>query len=112
MTPPTQYAKCGRISIAYQVLGSGPIDLVHAHGWDSHLEYAWENPDYARFLRRLASFSRLIVSEGGYMAQVLGNCVSNANGGGCSGDWNCGVKTTTPPVLESILDISNNEGTC
>jgi hypothetical protein len=46
MTPPTQYAKCGRISIAYQVLGSGPIDLVYAHGWVSHLEYALENPDY------------------------------------------------------------------
>ena len=60
MTPPTQYAKCGRISIAYQVLGSGPIDLVYAHGWVSHLEYAWENPDYTRFFRRLASFSRLI----------------------------------------------------
>jgi pimeloyl-ACP methyl ester carboxylesterase/class 3 adenylate cyclase len=60
MTPPTQYAKCGPISIAYQVLGSGPIDLVYAHGWVSHLEHAWENPDYARFIRRLASFSRLI----------------------------------------------------
>lgn len=60
MTPHTQYAKCGRLSIAYQVMGSGPIDLVYAQGWVSHLEYAWENPDYARFLRRLAGFSRLI----------------------------------------------------
>src|SRR5688500_5083837 len=60
MTPQTQYAKCGRLSIAYQVTGSGPIDLVYAHGWLSHLEYAWETPDYARFFRRLASYSRLI----------------------------------------------------
>jgi pimeloyl-ACP methyl ester carboxylesterase/class 3 adenylate cyclase len=63
MIPQTQYAKCGRLSIAYQVLGSGPIDLVYAHGWVSHLEYAWENPDYARFFRRLASFSRLIMFD-------------------------------------------------
>jgi pimeloyl-ACP methyl ester carboxylesterase len=60
MIPITQYAKCGRLSIAYQVLGNGPIDLIFAHGWVSHLEYAWEHPDPARFFRRLASFSRLI----------------------------------------------------
>jgi len=60
MIPPTQYAKCGRLSIAYQVLGDGPVDLVYADGWLSHLEYAWESPDYARYIRRLASFSRLI----------------------------------------------------
>jgi pimeloyl-ACP methyl ester carboxylesterase len=60
MAPRTQYTKCGNLSIAYQVVGDGPIDLVYAHGWVSHLEYAWESPDYARFFRRLASFSRLI----------------------------------------------------
>ena len=60
MAPRTQYTKSGNVSIAYQVTGEGPIDLVYAHGWLSHLEYAWESPDYARFLRRLASFSRLI----------------------------------------------------
>src|SRR5262245_1193528 len=60
MAPRTQYAKCGDISIAYQTLGDGPTDLVYAQGWLSHIEFAWENPDYARFLTRLASFSRLI----------------------------------------------------
>src|SRR4029453_2539880 len=60
MAPRTQYTKSGNVSIAYQVTGEGPIDLVYAHGWLSHLEYAWESPDYARFLRRLSSFSRLI----------------------------------------------------
>jgi pimeloyl-ACP methyl ester carboxylesterase len=60
MGPRTLYTKCGNLSIAYQIVGDGPIDLVYASGWLSHLEYAWENPDYARFLRRLASFSRLI----------------------------------------------------
>jgi pimeloyl-ACP methyl ester carboxylesterase/class 3 adenylate cyclase len=60
MPPRTQYTKSSESSIAYQVLGDGPPDLVYAHGWLSHIEYAWENPDYARFLNRLASFARLI----------------------------------------------------
>src|SRR5262245_23926370 len=50
-------------SIAYQVVGEGPIDLVYSPGWISNVEYRWENPDYARFLRRLASFSRLILFD-------------------------------------------------
>src|SRR6185295_1967130 len=45
--------------VAYQVLGEGP-DLVFVSGWVSHVEVAWEVPPLARFLRRLASFARLI----------------------------------------------------
>ena len=60
MAPRTRYAKSGDLSIAYQVVGDGPIDLVHGPGSFSHLEYHWEDPHYAHFLRRLASFSRMI----------------------------------------------------
>lgn len=60
LSPRTLYAKSGDVSVAYQVLGDGPVDLVFAQGWITHLEYAWTNPDFARFLTRLASFSRLI----------------------------------------------------
>jgi pimeloyl-ACP methyl ester carboxylesterase len=64
MTPPeTKFAQSGDVSIAYQVLGQGPFDLVHAPGLVSHLEFAWENPAQARFLERLASFSRLILFD-------------------------------------------------
>ncbi len=49
--------------MAYQVLGDGPIDLVSIHGWLSNLEATWDQPLLARFLRRLASFSRLIVFD-------------------------------------------------
>jgi pimeloyl-ACP methyl ester carboxylesterase len=59
--PKTEYAKSGRTHIAYQVLGEGPLDLVYLHGWISHLELIWEQPAAARFLRRLASFTRLIL---------------------------------------------------
>jgi pimeloyl-ACP methyl ester carboxylesterase len=61
--PKTQYAKSGRANIAYQVLGEGPLDLVLVHGWISHLELLWEQPAAARALRRLASFSRLILFD-------------------------------------------------
>jgi class 3 adenylate cyclase len=63
MVPTTHYAKSGDVHIAYQVVGEGPVDLVLILGWFSHLEYQWEDPALARFLNRLASFSRLIVFD-------------------------------------------------
>ncbi len=61
--PSTHYAQSGDVSIAYQVLGDGPIDLVFVMGWVSHLDYFWREPSFARFLTRLASFSRLILFD-------------------------------------------------
>jgi class 3 adenylate cyclase len=63
MQPTTRYAKSGDVNIAYQVIGEGPLDLVYVPGWVSHLDLNWEEPDYARFLERLASFSRLIMFD-------------------------------------------------
>jgi pimeloyl-ACP methyl ester carboxylesterase len=61
--PDTRYARSEGVHIAYQVAGEGPIDLVFVPGWISHVELAWEFPPLARFLRRLASFSRLILFD-------------------------------------------------
>ena len=59
--PETHYAKTADgVHIAYQVLGTGPLDLVFNNSGVSHLDVEWEQPLLARFLRRLASFSRLI----------------------------------------------------
>ena len=63
MRPETKYAKSGDVYIAYQVVGQGPLDLVYVPGWISHVEYGWEEPSYARFLERLAAFSRLILFD-------------------------------------------------
>jgi len=60
VVPETSYATSGQIHIAYQVVGDGPIDLVFLPGSFSQVELPWEEPGYARFLSRLASFSRLI----------------------------------------------------
>ena len=61
--PETRYARSGDVNIAYQVMGEGTIDLVFVMGWVSHLEYFWTEPSFARFLTRLASFSRLILFD-------------------------------------------------
>jgi class 3 adenylate cyclase len=59
----TRYARSGDVSIAYQVVGEGPFDLVYVPGWVSNVELMWDEPDYAAFLERLASFSRLIIFD-------------------------------------------------
>ena len=59
-TPETRYAKSSEGFVAYQVVGDGPLDLVFITDWVTNLEVMWEDPSLARFLRRLASFSRLI----------------------------------------------------
>ena len=61
--PQTRYARAEDVSVAYQVLGDGPIDLVFFPGWFSHMDLQWQDPLLARWLRRLASFSRLILFD-------------------------------------------------
>jgi pimeloyl-ACP methyl ester carboxylesterase len=61
--PATKYARSGDVHIAYQVVGEGSQNLVLVPGWVSHVEYAWEDPSFSRFLQRLASFSRLILLD-------------------------------------------------
>jgi class 3 adenylate cyclase/dienelactone hydrolase len=61
--PETRYTKSGDVNIAYQVVGEGPLDLIWVPGWISNVEEGWEVPEYAHFLRRLASFSRLVLFD-------------------------------------------------
>ncbi len=61
--PQTKYVESGHVHIAYQVMGEGPIDLLFVGGFVSDLEQFWEEPDLARFFRRLASFARLILFD-------------------------------------------------
>ena len=57
----TQYALADDgVSLAYQMVGDGPIDLIFVPGWVNHLDWAWEYSGYAHLLDRLASFARLI----------------------------------------------------
>jgi pimeloyl-ACP methyl ester carboxylesterase len=61
--PETRYALSGEVSIAYQVVGEGPFDLVYVPGAVSNIELMWEDPPRAAFFWRLAAFARLIVFD-------------------------------------------------
>jgi DNA-binding SARP family transcriptional activator/pimeloyl-ACP methyl ester carboxylesterase len=57
-----RYARVGDVHVAYQVIGDGPIDLIAVPGFVSHLDMWWNAPTDT-LVRRLASFSRLILFD-------------------------------------------------
>jgi pimeloyl-ACP methyl ester carboxylesterase len=61
--PETRYARRTEGDIAYQVIGSGPIDVILFAGAEFPIDLIWEAPECARFLERLSSFSRLILFD-------------------------------------------------
>lgn len=61
--PMTRYARSGGLNIAYQAFGTGPVDLVLVPGFISHVEFAWQEPLLARFLRKLSAFTRVIAFD-------------------------------------------------
>jgi class 3 adenylate cyclase len=63
LQPETEYTKVGDDYIAYQVVGEGPRDLIYVAGLTSQVDLRWDFPPMARFLERLASFSRLIMFD-------------------------------------------------
>src|SRR5688500_11514520 len=63
MVSRTRHARSGEFSIAYQVAGDGPLDVVFVPGFVSHVELNWELPGWGPAWRRLSSFARLIVFD-------------------------------------------------
>jgi class 3 adenylate cyclase len=61
--PETRYASDGDVRIAYQVFGEGPVDLLFAIGGLIPVDIGWEDPGFARFMRRLATFSRVVIFD-------------------------------------------------
>lgn len=61
--PETAYANCGDLSLAYQVFGDGPVNLVFAGSFVSHVEMFWVLPEFEAFMARLASFSRVLIFD-------------------------------------------------
>ena len=61
--PPVRYATApGGVSIAYQVAGDGPVDLIIIPGFTSHLDVWWA-PWSGPLARRLMTFCRVIVFD-------------------------------------------------
>jgi pimeloyl-ACP methyl ester carboxylesterase len=84
MEAETRYADSDGVSIAYQVHGEGPLDLVFVPGFVSHVELFWDDPLTAAFLRRLSSFARVVIWD--------------KRGQGLSD------RTGRPPTLEDSMD--------
>ena len=57
------FARSGDVSIAYRVVGDGPVDLVYVQGAFTHLDVYWELPAFRRYCERLAEFSRLVLFD-------------------------------------------------
>ena len=58
-----RYAKSGALNIAYQVFGSGELNLVLIPGWASHVENIWTLPDFAAFAEKLSHFARVVMLD-------------------------------------------------
>ena len=59
----TSYAKCGDLSLAYQVFGDGPVELVVVAPFVSHIELAWTLPQFKAFVEQLATFCRVLLFD-------------------------------------------------
>ena len=63
MKPDTNYTKSGDVNIAYQVFGSGAIDLVYIPGWISNIDLIWDCPELVSFLNELGKIARIILFD-------------------------------------------------
>src|SRR5947209_10812518 len=61
--PETEFVHCGDIQIAYQVYGSGPVELVVCGGPAGHIEVFWEEPAVHRWYERLGRFARVAIFD-------------------------------------------------
>jgi pimeloyl-ACP methyl ester carboxylesterase len=63
MIPKIQYTKSGNLSIAYQVFGTGSIDLVYIPGWISNIDWMWACPELVDFFQELGKVVRIILFD-------------------------------------------------
>jgi class 3 adenylate cyclase len=61
--PTTRFTYVGGDRLAYQVFGVGSVDLVYVVGDTDTVDMVWDWPASAHFLRRLASFARVIMFD-------------------------------------------------
>jgi pimeloyl-ACP methyl ester carboxylesterase len=61
--PETSYASCGDLSLAYQVFGDGPVELVYVGSFVSHVELFWTVPEFEAFMEPLSTFCRVLLFD-------------------------------------------------
>ena len=74
----TSYAACGDLSLAYQVFGDGPVELVFAGPMVSHVELFWTVPEFKAFFDQLATFCRIVLFDRG---RVVGPGAESSHAG-------------------------------
>ena len=89
--PETLYVWNEGFAIAYQVIGDGAVDLLYLPAYVANQEYQWEVPPYARFLKRLASFARVITMD--------------FRGAGCSDRLRPGESSTLEQHVGDLLAV-------
>src|SRR4029453_17936653 len=94
--PQTRFAWNGDISIAYQVLGQGRLDVLYLQGYGSNVDVNWESPHLSRFLRGLARHARLIVTD--------------RRGWGCSERFTPGYVPDVHTLTDDILAVMEAAG--
>jgi class 3 adenylate cyclase/pimeloyl-ACP methyl ester carboxylesterase len=92
----TRFAWNGDVSLAYQVVGDGPVDLVYLQGYCSQVDMNWESPHLARFLRGLARHARLIVTD--------------RRGWGCSERFTPGYVPDVETLTDDVLVVMEAVG--
>ena len=91
--PDISYAKSGDVSIAYQVVGEGPQDLVVVRGSLAHLDSVWEQPLFVEHVERLASFARVLLFDKRGMGLSTGSAACRRSRLG----WTTSGRSWTPP---------------
>jgi len=94
--PETRFAWNGDVSLAYQVCGNGPTDLVYLQGYCSNVDMNWESPYLARFLNGLAGHARLIITD--------------RRGWGCSERFTPGYIPDVDALTDDILAVLDAAG--
>ena len=94
--PPTRFAWNGDVSLAYQVCGEGPTDLVYLQGYCSNVDANWDGPHLARFLRGLAAHARLIITD--------------RRGWGCSERFTPGDVSDVDTLTDDVLAVMEATG--
>jgi class 3 adenylate cyclase/pimeloyl-ACP methyl ester carboxylesterase len=94
--PETRFAWNGDVSLAYQVCGGGPTDLIYLQGYCSNVDMNWESPHLAHFLRGLAAQARLIVTD--------------RRGWGCSERFSPGYVPDVDTLTDDLLAVMEAAG--
>ena len=95
--PLTKYAKCGDMSIAYQVVGDAPLDVIIVLGGISNIEVFWELAEFATWITRLASFCHVISSISVDLGCPIGTSIQL---------WKSRWRTSTLSSMLSVRAVS------